>query len=486
MNNTSLPLLLCFLLSTATLAHRPAPPPLPLSANSDIIRDNTFDEPDNIDYGSHTMSSIKVGAFLLRDGGAGGDADMASTWLQNLELTISGADNLKTIEIRYFSLSQTMPTTRTGDISGNVATFTFLLSSPLIASDNSATELEILVQFDETSVVDNSQLEFTVTAASIIPNINSSDFAAPDAGGASTSTTGDDNRIEVTADRLQFGQGPSDVQVLTAISPAVTVEAVDGNGRLDLDASPVVTIDANGSSFSAGTAQTASSATDGVATFSQLIFDAAATGVTLSASGGGLTGTGNSPPFDVTTSAPLPIVLTDFQAEVAHQQVVLQWLTETELHNDYMALERSEDGRAFREIARLSGRGTTQQPQAYRYYDRAPSPGLNYYRLRQVDFDGQTTFYGPVTARLPASQPQLHAWPTIAHSVVTVRYPAPLPAGAALQLYNEAGQLLKEWPYPAARANQWTLSLAGLPDGPYILNLKGAGRPVTAKIVKQH
>ncbi len=484
MNNTSLLLLLCFLLSTVTSAHPTATPKPSTSAKSDIIRDNTFDEPDNIDYQLHTLNSIKVGAFLLRDGGAGGDSDGEDTVLETLEMNISGASNLKYLDVKFPIGLGSGTSTQSVTINGNTATITFAAFFPT-ALDEKTRPLELLATFDENTVTDNQQLQITVTSASVVSTINSSTFATPDAGGAATSIIGDNNRIEVTSDRLQFGQGPSDVQVLTAMSPAVTVEAVDGNGRLDLDATPVITMAANGSSFSTGAAQTAISAIDGIATFSQLIFDAATTGVTLSATGGALTGTSNSPPFDVTTSAPLPIILTGFQARVAHNQVVLQWATETELRNDYMALERSEDGRSFREIARLPGQGTTQHPQAYRYHDRGPLPGLNYYRLRQVDFDDQTTFYGPVKALLPEARPQLQAWPTVARSVVTVRYPAPLPAGATLQLYNEAGQLLREQHYPASTAGQLILPLSGLPDGPYILNLKGADQPAATKIVKQ-
>ncbi len=86
----------------------------------------------------------------------------------------------------------------------------------------------------------------------------------------------------------------------------------------------------------------------------------------------------------------LPIELTQFDAKLQDQGVLVTWTTATELNNDYMALERSANGQDFLEITRVKGKGTTQETQRYHYFDQNPLAGINYYRLRQVDFDGTT------------------------------------------------------------------------------------------------
>lgn len=93
----------------------------------------------------------------------------------------------------------------------------------------------------------------------------------------------------------------------------------------------------------------------------------------------------------------LPIELTQFAANLREGGVLINWTTATELNNDYMALERSADAQNFLEIARIKGKGTTDETQHYAYFDPNPLAGINYYRLRQVDFDG-TTDYSKVVA----------------------------------------------------------------------------------------
>ncbi|WP_421795696.1 hypothetical protein [Haliscomenobacter sp.] len=86
----------------------------------------------------------------------------------------------------------------------------------------------------------------------------------------------------------------------------------------------------------------------------------------------------------------LPIELTQFEAKLQDQGIMVTWTTATELNNDYMALERSANGQNFLEITRVKGKGTTQETQHYQYFDPNPLAGINYYRLRQVDFNGTT------------------------------------------------------------------------------------------------
>ena len=55
----------------------------------------------------------------------------------------------------------------------------------------------------------------------------------------------------------------------------------------------------------------------------------------------------------------LPITLTSFTAKPKGDQVMVEWETATELNNDYMAVERSADGRRFDEIGRVQGAGNS-------------------------------------------------------------------------------------------------------------------------------
>lgn len=96
-------------------------------------------------------------------------------------------------------------------------------------------------------------------------------------------------------------------------------------------------------------------------------------------------------------SNPLPVELTLFDAHLSGNQVDLVWETATELNNDFFEVQRSIDGNNFETIEIISGAGTTKETQNYRTVDYQPLAGTSYYRLRQVDFNGDYEFSKVVT-----------------------------------------------------------------------------------------
>lgn len=92
-----------------------------------------------------------------------------------------------------------------------------------------------------------------------------------------------------------------------------------------------------------------------------------------------------------TSTSGLPVELTDFTGNCsANNGVELNWRTETERNNDYFLLERSDAAMDFQVIDTIQGHGSTNDPMLYTYADKTAPFGTNYYRLRQVDFDGRS------------------------------------------------------------------------------------------------
>jgi hypothetical protein len=98
------------------------------------------------------------------------------------------------------------------------------------------------------------------------------------------------------------------------------------------------------------------------------------------------------------TVNPLPVELTSFMAAVTPNSVLLNWSTASELNNDFFELQRSATGEKFEKIATVKGAGTVRDRTDYQYEDVTPLYGKNYYRLRQVDFDGQDAYSNVVVA----------------------------------------------------------------------------------------
>jgi hypothetical protein len=88
----------------------------------------------------------------------------------------------------------------------------------------------------------------------------------------------------------------------------------------------------------------------------------------------------------------LPIKLINFMAVREEEIVALKWQTITETNSDYFYVERSPDGNNFETIGSLKAGGNSTETLNYVHYDKNAPPGMNYYRLKQTDFNGNYTY----------------------------------------------------------------------------------------------
>ncbi|NUQ24103.1 MAG: T9SS type A sorting domain-containing protein [Saprospiraceae bacterium] len=163
-----------------------------------------------------------------------------------------------------------------------------------------------------------------------------------------------------------------------------------------------------------------------------------------------------------------PIELVYFRADVVGQAVKLSWQTATEQNNDFMAVERSSDGRLFQEIGRLQGMGTSLEAQSYSLYDEQPLAGTNYYRLRQVDYDGTETRYEVVAVTLEGHTGNWRLFPVPAATQVQLVLPEATLVPMVLRVYDAVGRLVLSQQLPEGSSNTW-LSISNLSAGKYTL-----------------
>jgi len=91
---------------------------------------------------------------------------------------------------------------------------------------------------------------------------------------------------------------------------------------------------------------------------------------------------------------PLPVELAYFSVRPESDGITLSWITLSEVSNSHYVVEKGKDGVHFEELTTLAGAGTTTHLSSYLVTDKNPFEGLQYYRLRQVDFDGQSNLSG--------------------------------------------------------------------------------------------
>jgi uncharacterized repeat protein (TIGR01451 family) len=95
------------------------------------------------------------------------------------------------------------------------------------------------------------------------------------------------------------------------------------------------------------------------------------------------------------TSCPLPITLITFTGWENNNVNTLSWTTGSEKNNDYFVVEKSTNGVDFVSIGIIQGHGNSSVVQNYLLDDVEPANGINYYRLKQYDFDGAFN-YSPI------------------------------------------------------------------------------------------
>lgn len=93
----------------------------------------------------------------------------------------------------------------------------------------------------------------------------------------------------------------------------------------------------------------------------------------------------------------LPIELLSFTGQQEYNCNLLTWITASEYNNDYFTLERSYDAVYFQELIKLKGAGNSSTLLSYSFKDTDPNNGINYYRLTQTDFNGQSISYTPIS-----------------------------------------------------------------------------------------
>lgn len=91
--------------------------------------------------------------------------------------------------------------------------------------------------------------------------------------------------------------------------------------------------------------------------------------------------------------AVLEIDLLDFYAQTtSDNDVELIWTTATEINNQKFIIQRSRDGRSWEDIGEVEGAGTDHQFNHYNYLDQLPYKGISYYRLKQIDYNGEFSY----------------------------------------------------------------------------------------------
>jgi hypothetical protein len=118
---------------------------------------------------------------------------------------------------------------------------------------------------------------------------------------------------------------------------------------------------------------------------------------------------------------PLPVELVSFKGQANADGVNLTWRTASEQDNKGFEVQVSTDGRTFKKVGFVDSKvGTTSLMQNYSFRDSRATSGTNYYRLKQIDFDGTFEYSKTIAVNLTLASSSA-VFPTLATSDITVR-----------------------------------------------------------------
>lgn len=187
----------------------------------------------------------------------------------------------------------------------------------------------------------------------------------------------------------------------------------------------------------------------------------------------------------VTPSSTLPVKLSSYEAKKVSTTAVLVWSTNFEENSSHFIIERSTNGRDFKQIAKVISKGNTTIGHQYSYTDANPTNAKNFYRLVQYDLDNKSTYYGIKLLSFDlASQIKIMPNPVADHFSISIQS---LQAGKAqITVLDMQGRTVSSFTKNIRKGGNVVDVVSGeWPAGLYSVKIEQDGIISTHKVIKK-
>ena len=162
----------------------------------------------------------------------------------------------------------------------------------------------------------------------------------------------------------------------------------------------------------------------------------------------------------------LPIDLLSFNAVSENLHVNVNWVTASEVNNDYFTIERSADGQSWEAVQRVNGSGNSTNELNYSWLDTSPHSGVSYYRLKQTDYNGKSETFDAVSV-VQSEVKELQAYPNPVSQVTSL---LGVDADQPLLVYNTTGvEVTGNVIFSSSTSQKFFLDMSQLPRGLYFV-----------------
>lgn len=192
--------------------------------------------------------------------------------------------------------------------------------------------------------------------------------------------------------------------------------------------------------------------------------------------GFGVFGTGLGTPIS------LPVELISFTGENAGEKNILHWTTASELNNQYFQLEHSADGSTFTSFERISGAGNSTSLLNYEAPDMHPPGKVSYYRLKQVDYDGQFTYSSVIAIHKKSGLHPISCFPNPVSEALNILFDNSSNNYVSIIIYDISGrEIIREEKVVSEGSNILTLETNALSSGSYSVSLLNSRNEILAR-----
>lgn len=176
----------------------------------------------------------------------------------------------------------------------------------------------------------------------------------------------------------------------------------------------------------------------------------------------------------------MPVELVNFQAKAVNQGVQLSWITASEFNNLGFDVERSENGKNWKPITFIEGNLTTFEAQQYEFVDEHPISGISYYRLKQMDTDGQYEYSEMISVEYSSVQNDFKLYPNPANDQMTIHLSQEQYEPIEITLFDATGKLVYN-----SKTMDEILNIHFLPNGLYTAIINASGKIYRARFTKK-
>jgi Secretion system C-terminal sorting domain len=187
---------------------------------------------------------------------------------------------------------------------------------------------------------------------------------------------------------------------------------------------------------------------------------------------------------------PMPVEFLGVTARQKGSGVSIEWSTSQEINNSRFEVERSADGNNdWSLVASVNGAGNSSVAKSYNAYDATPINGANFYRVKQVDKDGNFKYSKTIRINLSFNKTGVSVLANPFHNVLTVDFTSATAQSVSARLVDITGKQvgMEKWTISAGTSRQFFANVGGLQQGMYILNIVNSNGEILFhnKVIKQ-